>query len=209
MRARENPFRTERLQQLRFRTPARAGDAGPSTPVWSELEALEFRAAIVGPHGTGKTTLLREAGETLRAQGLSPVHWFLADDRPNPSVASMLREATALGPHQVLLFDGAGHLRPLVWKLVHRAARSAGGLIITDHVPGRLPTWVETASDPALLASLTQELLGGDRLIAPVELERLREECDGNLREVLLSLFDLSARDALETISERSLQSPL
>lgn len=190
MKARENPFRTERLERLAFRVPRSEG------PSWAGLEALNYHAAIIGPHGTGKTTLLREVSCVLRAGGMETVHWFLSEDRPNPSVLRMCREARALGPQQVLLFDGAGHLNRMAWAVIRQSARSAGGLIITDHAPGRLPTWVETVSDAALLRELTAELLEGQAELDPQELEALRLQFGGNLREVFLELFDLSARDA-------------
>src|SRR4051812_12242240 len=67
MRASQNPFRTQRLHTLNYQVH----DCS-----WNELlqrfSESEFRGAIVGRHGSGKTTLtlelarrLRDAGETV------------------------------------------------------------------------------------------------------------------------------------------------
>jgi hypothetical protein len=190
MRARENPFRTERIGRLGFRHPALPVDA-----IHRRLLELGCRAAIVGPHGSGKTTLLRELGRRLASEGLRVQRWFLNADGPAPKTRTLVREARSLGARDVLLFDGAGHLPRLGWWRVVHACRGAGGLLVTAHSQGLLPTLVETRTDAALLAELTCELTGPSaRRIHPL-LEELRAVHRGNLREVFLALYDLKARD--------------
>jgi hypothetical protein len=94
-----------------------------------------------------------------------------------------------------LLFDGADHLpRPYGWALL-AASRRARGIAVTAHTEGLVPTLVRTSTDAALLAELTQELVGPEAAtIAPL-LDALRREHRGNLREVFLALYDLAARD--------------
>jgi ABC-type hemin transport system ATPase subunit len=62
VRACDNPFRVQRLGALAYRL------AGTT---WEELlkraERLGFRAAIVGPEGHGKSTLLAEIGARIAA----------------------------------------------------------------------------------------------------------------------------------------------
>ena len=66
MRARDNPFSTDRVLAIRYR--GCDWDA-----LLSRLAALSYRAAIIGPEGSGKTTLLEDLGVRLAASGVSDV----------------------------------------------------------------------------------------------------------------------------------------
>jgi hypothetical protein len=190
MRARENPFRTERIGRLAFRHPTLSVDA-----IRGRWLGLGCRAAIVGPHGSGKTTLLRELGDRLANEGLRVRRWFLNAESAVPKTAALVREARTLGDRDVLLFDGAGHLPRLAWWRVARACRGAGGLLVTAHAEGLLPTLVETRTDAALLAELTRELTGRSAPQLHPLLDELRAAHRGNLRDVFLALYDLEAHD--------------
>ena len=112
-----------------------------------------------------------------------------------PSLAALARDAHRIGSDTVLLYDGADALPLPHWQLLRLATRRAGGLVITAHAPGRLPTLVQTSTDAALLGELAAELVGpAARELGPL-LEQLRAERAGNLREVFLTLYDLAARD--------------
>lgn len=190
MRARDNPFRSERLAALAFRHERQGSEA-----IHERWRALGGRAAIVGPHGSGKTTLLRELGERCAREGLCVRHWFMNADLPRRSTRSLVREARRLGPRDVLLCDGAGHLpRPSWWRIA-RASRGAARVLVTAHAGGLLPTLVETRSDATLLRELTMELLGPDARSLHTLQDTLHERHDGNLHDVFLALYDLAARD--------------
>jgi hypothetical protein len=190
MRARDNPFRTGRLGALPFRHGALGAQALHGR--WQELGA---RAAIVGPHGSGKTTLLRELAERFAAEGRRVRTWFLNAASPRPSARALVHEARALTPGDVLVFDGASHLPRSTWWRVRRASRAAGGVLVTSHVEGLLPTLVETRTDAALLAALARELLGPRAGRLRPFLEALHRQHTGNLHDVFLALYDLAARD--------------
>ena len=191
MRAHENPFRTARIGSLAFRHPTLT-----VPEIAARWRALGRRAAIVGPHGSGKTTLLRELGARLAGEGFRLRHWFLGARRPLPTASSLVREARRLGAGDVLLFDGAGHLPRLVWWRVARACRGAGGLLVTAHAAGRLPTLLETGMTPRLAAALTRELAGADADALEPVLRELYDRHAGNLHEIFLALYDRGARDA-------------
>lgn len=190
MRARENPFRSERLGGLAFRHPTLSLEA-----IDARWRALGRRAAIVGPHGSGKTTLLRELGERLSDQGLRVHRWFLNATEPAPSTRLLVRQARSLGHCDVLLFDGAGHLSRLAWRRLERASRGASGVLITAHAEGRLPTLLETRTGAALLANLTRELTDLDSDSLETLLAELHAAHEGNFHDVFLALYDLGAHD--------------
>ena len=65
MRARDNPFRTERTDNLRYRAPGFSW-----TELLARLDAQGGRGALRGAQGSGKSTLLRELGHRLANLGL-------------------------------------------------------------------------------------------------------------------------------------------
>lgn len=189
MRAADNPFRVQRLHSLAFRPQ---GIDWPA--LMHRLNGLGRRAAIVGPEGTGKTTLLRELGGRLKQQGYRTRWLQVGRDRRLPRRA--LAEATTdLGARDVVLFDGAGHLLPPRWWWLRRRCRDAGGLIITAHFGRRLPVLLRTRTDAALLCSLIAELLPDvSPAHWPADPQALLHRHGGNVREALFELYDRFAR---------------
>jgi len=189
MRARDNPFAVQRVLAVRYRL------AGVT---WEELlerlAALRFRAAIVGPHGHGKTTLLEDLGERLGEQGFrirtATLHEGESRLGPRRS-AALFRDPH---PRDLLLVDGAEQLDRLAWWHLRQRSRSAAGLIVTLHSPGLLPTLHECRTTPELLAAIAGELGGeGAADTVPGLFARHR----GNLRDALRELYDDRAQ--LET----------
>src|SRR6185436_6072846 len=66
----------------------------------------------------------------------------------------------SLGPRDLILFDGAEQMGWFAWSRFERRSRAAGGLVITSHRPGMLPTLLETSTTSDLLDDLVEEILG-------------------------------------------------
>jgi hypothetical protein len=128
VRARDNPFASDRVESLRYRLPAGL--------TWDELlqrlAALRFRAALVGPHGHGKTTLLEDLAPRLTARGFRVRTVTLRQDERKVD----WQRFRSLGPDDFLLLDGAELLGRPAWLRVRLSCRRAGGLIVTSHRPG-------------------------------------------------------------------------
>jgi hypothetical protein len=186
MRARDNPFAVQRLGALAYRLDGMSWEA-----LLARFAALGCRAALVGPEGRGKTTLLEELGRRLQAAGWRPRTLVLQRGERRLAAAARERLLAALGPTDLLLVDGAQELSPLAWHRLRRHSRAAGGLLITSHREGMLPTLVTCRTSPELLAALLAELaprpLG---LPPPAELFARHH---GNLRAALLEAYDRCA----------------
>lgn len=197
MRARDNPFSTDRVLRLRYR---------PQGWTWPELltrlSALRYRAAIVGPEGSGKTTLLEDLEPHLLAAGLHPLPLRLDRDRRRFTRAELRSLFVRCTAQTVVLLDGAEQLSQLDWWSFRRGCRSARGLIITTHRRGRLPTLVECRSSPELLDVIVGELLPA-RDIRLADLQYLYSRHHGNLREVLRELYDRWADETAATEASR------
>jgi hypothetical protein len=185
MRARDNPFRTDRVLEVRYRLLHGTWDE-----LLSKLEALRYRAAIVGPQGSGKTTLLEDLSPRLQARGYTVRELRLDTGTPRFAPGFLDRFVPSLAPRDVILFDGAEQLGAFAWRSFERRTRAAAGLVLTLHRPGRLPTLVETSTSPELLASLVEQILGDEAGEVREILPELYARHGGNLRDALRELYD-------------------
>jgi hypothetical protein len=185
MRAGDNPFRSERLHAIRYRLAGRSWD-----DLMARLAALDTRAALVGPEGHGKSTLLEAIGERLAARGFGIQRLRLRRDAPRFERGFLDRALAKVGPRDAILFDGGDHSGKRDWLRVARAARGAGGLLITTHAPGRLPTLHECSTGPEVLDDLLLELLGDQAARWRADARALWTVHAGNLREVFSALYD-------------------
>lgn len=181
MRAHENPFRSDRIERLAHR---------PVGWTWDQFEArlasLNFRAAIVGPHGVGKTTLLDDLEARLTSIGDRVVRFTLRDEiRSIPD--DFLNQCTR---DQKILLDGAEQLSAMAWRRFCRRTRAYSGLIITSHRHGFLPAIVECGTTPQLLDQLLNDLLTPELRAGLGDLPlRLWRNCRGNLHDVFRELY--------------------
>ncbi len=183
--AKNNPFATDRVLQIRYM---------PQTCTWDELlarlESLHYRAAIVGADGTGKTTLIEDVARRLTEQGLSCRSIFVTMDVPAPS--GQIKKILDGEAFNVLLIDGADHLKRFVWRRIKRKInRRNMGLVITSHRPHMLPTLIECSTTPKLLKEIVAGLSRQTANIEPIE--NLYHRHRGNIRNALRELYDITA----------------
>ena len=188
MRARDNPFATDRVLRVRYR---------PQGWTWEQLLArladLNYRAAIVGSEGHGKTTLLEDLGGRLRHQGHGVKELRLTRECPTFQRAFLRDFFANVSAGDLLLFDGAEQLGRLAWWDFLRRSRRARGLVITSHRPGLLPTLVECETDVPLLREIVATLhLGAAE--DPRAIRSLFLRHGGNIREALRELYDSCSR---------------
>jgi hypothetical protein len=181
MRAADNPFNVQRVLKIRYRL---------SNQTWEELldrfAALGYRAAIVGPHGRGKTTLLEDLAPRLEALGfrIRSITLHTGDRRLSREHRKALFQG--LSPRDLLCVDGAEQLARIGWLSLLSRSQGAGGLLITSHRPGLLPTLLDCETSPELLAGIVRDLLGREIDGS----EELFAKHDGNLREALRAMYD-------------------
>jgi hypothetical protein len=184
-RARDNPFATERVLRERYRL-----DVAGWTALAEKLKRMRYRGALVGPHGSGKTTLMEDLAGRLSKEGWGPVWVRLSAEFSRLPAECDAGFFAGLGPRDIVLLDGAEQLGPVAWRIFRYRTRNAGGLVITAHRAGRLATLRRCETTPELLKELVESL--GEELAA-AEAERLHRRHRGNVREALRELYDRRA----------------
>lgn len=159
---------------------------------------------IVGPHGSGKSTLVCWLGRRLQECGTSVQTVSLG-----PTASDHVRALRALDewePGTQVFADGYDGLP--WWRrrwLRHRCRRAGAGLIVTTHRTMGLPTLTETRVTTALAHRIVSQVLFGksetagdqpstirceDFVFSRDEMNHLLHQHGGNMREMLFSLYD-------------------
>lgn len=185
-RARDNPFRVDRVLQVRYRFE----QDDDWDRLLQRLADFGWRAAIVGAEGAGKTTLQEDLADRLAAEG-RPIRWLRLNRENRTTAAARVQEALAGCDRDTLLFvDGAEQLGPLLWRRLKRQSQQYGGLVITTHTPGRLPTLIECRTTPQTLQWVARQLAQSEEYPPFALLEHLFTKHAGNLRLCLRELYD-------------------
>ena len=176
-----------------------------------QLRSSNWRGAIVGPHGTGKSTLLATMIPVIEAEGTSVLLVKLADgvrNLPNDSrrqIQEMIEtpapEKSANKNHSdlpkcILVIDGYEQLgRISRWRVSSLCRRHGWGLLITAHDDrrvGSIPIIFRTQSDLATVQFLVDRVLpahGG--VIQPDDVAAAFTQHGGNVRETFFELYEL------------------
>jgi len=153
------------------------------------LRCAKWRGQIVGPHGSGKSTLIESLLGPLEDAGKKPARFRLqVGQRRLPN--GWKAEATR-GKADVVVLDGYDQLWP--WrKLALRAFvnRRGLGLIVTSHTGCRLPTVFRTSPDADVFQRVVHRLAPGTLQAGQLDLARAFDDARGNIREALFALYD-------------------
>lgn len=186
-RYRSNPFATRHTRPGAVPPLDQAGDP---LDVGSLLVTLEKHRllAIVGPHGTGKSTLLAALADQL-ATHRRPAEFIRLQRRWD---AFRLLQALGRGPADgTILVDGWERLGGLVGLLVGSLARLQGRrMVVTSHRSTGMPVAVRTAGTLPLLTAIVARLPAHGELITSADLCDTFVNHDGNLRDALGDLYD-------------------
>ncbi len=181
---RENPFDPARLAHLPFRFP-------PGTTwetLMAKLAAQNYCAAIVGPLGGGKTSLLEQLSSRIEALGFEPKLFRIASETGMKEKERLVEELRRIVKPGFILLDGAEQLSTRQWLPVRGAASKAAGFVITLHRVSRLPILFECEPRPPLFEAIVHELTGA--WLQAGEAQLLLARHHGNVRAALGELHD-------------------
>lgn len=203
-----NPFAT------RFTRPGAIGylfpDGKSVESLLARLRENQWWGEIVGPHGSGKSTLVATLIPALQAAGRKVVGHVITPDSGDrkeclaPAGAYAFLAELPLGPSTQLVLDGYERISWWWRRRIQVLCRKRGaGLLITAHQPLGLPPLAQTEPNEQMAQKIVQQLLPkGDSTIKPADVTAAFHKTDGNLRETLFALFDVyQARRAGSTVS--------
>lgn len=176
--ARHNPFNDQRLDAIHYLDPQ-----DEVTSVRAQWDAAGRRGAIVGPHGSGKTALLRAIHRSLLAAQCPAI--LLRVDGRAPDLSTVPNDT-------VLLIDGGETLGYFGLRRFLRQTHPRP-LLLTLHRPCTLRTVHRASMSPERVEQLIRALAPeqSDRLVPHVP--RLMDAHRGNLHEILQALYHLVA----------------
>jgi hypothetical protein len=204
----DNPFSTRytRPGAIPFRFPPGSG----ADQLVAQLRSQGWRGAIVGPHGSGKSSLVAALVPAIRRAGKEVLLVELHDGQrrlpvvqeKGTGVVSCQGDPAAKGNDQettpvpfscVVIVDGYEQLSWWNRLGLRRVCRHRGqGLVVTSHARTALPLLFRTATSLDLAQGIVASLLAGrPELITPEQLARRFESRHGDLRELLFDLYDL------------------
>ena len=195
IRAKDNPFATDRVERLLRFDPELAGTT------WSEIHQrwneMGRRGVVAGRHGSGKTTFLDAWKRQLERRGEATISIFLSRNQREPSDAQWRRiehKATAFhagrGGGEVLLIDGAEQLSRRSGRRLRDLLRGVPGWLETRHRAGSRPVLVALDPGPEVLARCVRRLSPRHGRAFAHDLPRWWKSYRGNLREILLHCYD-------------------
>lgn len=186
MRARDNPFATDRIERLLTFRPEWMDTS------WNNIQhrwqSLDQRAALTGRHGAGKTTFMDAWKTRLTERGHQVVSLFL--NREKPTFTTQSWEAVEHCAGKIILLDGEEQLGWRARKKFHQLSQGADGLLVSRHSIGKLPVLLHFDPSIEILENCVKKLAPDHYDQLSPELEAWWQLCNGNIREVLLRCYD-------------------
>ena len=137
--------------------------------------------------------LLEDLEPALCALGFRIKNLRLDDEKRSFAKAFITDFFANLTAQDFILFDGAEQMTAIDWQLFKFRSKKAGGLLITAHKKGLLPTLKECATSPELLEGIISDLLGSELPESHSPTVELFHRHRGNIRVALREMYDVYA----------------
>jgi len=184
--ARNNPFAVQRTDAIPF--DFSETNFANVESFYHHVRQFNFRGAILGKHGRGKTTLLCDLHSFFRDQGINSELVFLPRERQlqRESIDEFVQRG--LGG-SIILVDGIERASFLARQRVLSHSKQYGGFIATTHRTSRLRTLLHCRTSQQTLIATLDSLGLNQPNIATAALPLLSKH-GGNIRLVLRELYD-------------------
>lgn len=185
--ARDNPFAMHHVERI----PFQFGFEG-----WSQhlqrLQQMNYSGAIVGPEGSGKTTLMLELQQKLKNEFSRDrkISFVLIDEDPRIRKAQLQELMTFSIEQPILLIDGSERASWLQRRKLFGLVSQGTSVIAAVHQTCPLPTWIECSTNEDLMAYALQQLVPqASHPLHDLAFLRFRQR-HGNVRLALRDLYD-------------------
>lgn len=183
----ENPFCSKRIRPgaIPFYFP----EGESVETLLQRLEGNQWNGEIIGPHGTGKSTLLAAILPALQERK-KVVHLELQDGVR--ALPLLYEEYELMDSETVMAIDGYEQLSYWSRRRLRKRSRTQGfGIVVIAHVSYDYPLLYQTASELSTARMLVRRLLENTIVQIPDSMVEERfHQYHGNVREMLFSLYD-------------------
>jgi ABC-type cobalamin/Fe3+-siderophores transport system ATPase subunit len=194
---RSNPFATRFIAPGGL--PFAFHDGSTSQRLSNEFLGLPSKmASIIGPHGTGKSTLLKSILPAIESAGQFHAIRHLRFSSNGLANRELKRDAKQWKRNDFVVLDGYEQLGTWTkWRTIFRAKRMNLAMLVTSHAPvsGFHVLW-QTAMTESLAHAVIAELLQNydaaviTQLLESKEWRESRQRHGDNLRETLFDMYD-------------------
>jgi hypothetical protein len=154
-----------------------------------QLAESGWRGQIVGPHGSGKSTMVASLLPAFERAGRRACVFALHDGQRKMPRAWMA-QARALQA-RLIVVDGYEQLNWLSRTVLkRRCARAGWGLLVTAHADVNLPTLARIEPDVAIAQAVVARLLPPGEAMDREMVAESFAAANGNMREMLFALYD-------------------
>lgn len=156
-----------------------------------KLQRNRWRGEIIGPHGTGKSTLLESLKPFIEIAGRTIIHLKLTAEKPSLKGSELF--GGAWNAKTLVIIDGYEQL-PLPARCILAARRrlSGAGMLITAHEPRGFPPLYQTGASEPIFNDLVELLVRETHsTITRTEAAQALQASNGNVRDALFRLYDL------------------
>jgi hypothetical protein len=163
----------------------------------NRLAEIEWWGQIVGPHGSGKSSLLTVLLPKCREAGREVVAVTLRDRQRRLPLSLDMLSASGRDRNSSLLVVVDGYEQLGGWsrfRLKRWCRARHAGLLITSHKDCGLPTLYRTSTDLELFRKLVDTRMRAACMDGQLDanvIEKTFWDHQGNVREAFLSLFDV------------------
>jgi hypothetical protein len=187
--AERNPFATRSVRpgvlEYRFANSETGNDLVDS------LRRHGWCGEIVGPHGSGKSTLIETLIPLLRDAGRDVRQFTLQAGESRLPISGT--DLKSWGDKTQVIVDGYEQLGGWTRTLIHRICKGQGcGLLVTSHTSNGWPLLLRTAPSLEMTQAIVRDIQPCNPLrIYDRDVELSFRRHAGNIREVFFELHDL------------------
>lgn len=190
--AERNPFATRSVRPGII--PYRFANGYSITNLIDTLRQQNWRGEIVGPHGSGKSTLIQSIIRGLHDIGRQERLITLRSGESRLPVSGA--DLQTWGADTQVIVDGYEQLGGWTRTLINRVCSRQGcGLLVASHDSVGLPLLVRTSPSLELIQEIVREIQPCNPLrVFDRDVELSFHRHGGNVREVFFELYDLYER---------------
>ena len=182
-----NPFATRYIRTGRIEPLNENGFPRNIEEIFKRFQSLSRCAAIEGPHGSGKSTLMAAIVEHCKQENIFTKMFVI---RSFGDVPQLMHGTVCASRETIICVKGWERIGNFSGVVMAIARFRRCGLLVTSHKRTRLSQLMQCRSNQQILNAVVGCLPSHGGIIQEDDCEDAFRKSSGNLREALLDLYD-------------------